>query len=223
MSEPMADVRDMYMAHRMFRREFRLLPQLVRDVRPGDTERASLVADHADKICAILDAHHEGEDEVIWPLLLARGGERSAAIVPVMEKQHHGIHEALTTVSSLFPAWRATARGGEELAAGTDALVDRLVEHMAMEEAEILPLAKQYVTATEWAQFGEHAFSTVPKKTLALGFGMVMYEGDAEVIKEVLSNAPFVPRLVMPRLGPRLYASHAKRVYGTATPPRLGK
>ncbi|MFD5426221.1 hemerythrin domain-containing protein [Streptomyces sp. NPDC127084] len=222
-SEPMADVRDMYMAHRMFRREFRLLPQLVRDVRPGDTERAAIVADHADKICAILDAHHEGEDAVVWPLLLARGGERSETIVPVMEEQHHGIHEALTTVALLFPAWRATAQRGEELASATDVLVDRLVEHMAMEETEILPLAEQYVTAAEWAVFGEHAFSSLPKKTLALGFGMVMYEGDAEVIKEVLANAPFVPRLVMPRLGPRLYASHATRVHGTATPPRLGR
>ncbi|MEV6397156.1 hemerythrin domain-containing protein [Streptomyces sp. NPDC051907] len=218
----MADVRDMFMAHRMFRREFRLLPQLVRDVVPDDTERAAVVADHADKICAILDAHHEGEDEVVWPRLLARGGEASAAVVPVMEKQHHGIHESLTTVTSLFPAWGTTARGGDDLAYHIDVLVERLIEHMALEEREILPLAAKHMTAAEWALFGEHAFATIPKKTLALGFGMVMYEGDPEVIRAVLSNAPFVPRFVMPRLGPRLYASHAKRLYGTATPPRIG-
>ncbi|MFD5428804.1 hemerythrin domain-containing protein [Streptomyces sp. NPDC127084] len=213
----------MYMAHRMFRREFRLLPQLVRDVGPGDTERAAIVADHADKICAILDAHHEGEDAKVWPLLLARGGEESMAIVPVMEKQHQDIHAALETVTALLPVWRGTAQGGAELASGVDVLSERLIEHMALEEKEILPLAEKHMTAAEWALFGEHAFATIPKKTLALGFGMVMYEGDSDVIKEVLTSAPFVPRLVMPVLGPRLYASHARRVYGTATPPRVGR
>lgn len=38
-ADRMADVRDMYMAHTMIRREFALLPQLVRDVEPYDTER----------------------------------------------------------------------------------------------------------------------------------------------------------------------------------------
>ncbi|MFD8033630.1 hemerythrin domain-containing protein [Streptomyces sp. NPDC059717] len=221
-AEAMADVRDMYVAHRMFRREFRLLPQLVRDVDSGDTHRSAVVANHADKVCAILDAHHEGEDTIVWPRLLERGGERSAAIVPVMEQQHHGIHAALASVTTLLPGWRSTARGGEGLAAAAEVLADRLVEHMALEEKEILPLAEQHMTAAEWALFGEHAMSTVPKKDLPLAFGMVMYEGDPQVIKAILSHAPVAARLMMPILGPRLYASHAKRVHGTTTPPRLG-
>ncbi|GAB3958514.1 hypothetical protein GCM10027614_76180 [Micromonospora vulcania] len=75
-NEPMADVRDMYMAHTMFRREFRLLPQLVRDVVPGDTQRAEVVANHADTVCHILHVHHEGEDMALWPRLVERGGKR---------------------------------------------------------------------------------------------------------------------------------------------------
>ncbi|MEU8301185.1 hypothetical protein AB0C04_28350 [Micromonospora sp. NPDC048909] len=49
---------------------------------------------------------------------------------------------------------------------------------------------------------------------------MAMYEGDPEVIKHVLAEAPLPARLLMPIIGPRLYAAHAKRVHGTATPPR---
>src|SRR5262245_32328645 len=111
--EPMADVRDMYMAHTMFRREFRLLPQLIRDVAPGDTRRATIVADHAEMICLALEAHHEGEDLLLWPKLLERGGAASAAIVPMIEKQHLGIHDALVEVRNLLPAWRASGRDGE--------------------------------------------------------------------------------------------------------------
>jgi hypothetical protein len=53
-NEPMADVRDMYMAHAALRREFRLLPQLIRDVTPGDTVRAEVVGAHAELVCRIL-------------------------------------------------------------------------------------------------------------------------------------------------------------------------
>ncbi|SNS67744.1 Hemerythrin-like domain-containing protein [Actinacidiphila glaucinigra] len=221
-NEPMADVRDMFMAHTMIRREFRLLPQLVREVEAGDVGRAGVVADHADKVCLVLHLHHEGEDEVLWPRLLERGGERTAAIVPTMEEQHHGIDAALTEVTGLLAGWRTTARDGEALAAALEVLLDRLLEHMALEEKEILPLAEEYITAAEWAGLGEHGMANSPKKDLPLAFGMVMYEGDPATIKAVLSHAPLVPRLIMPLLAPRLYASHAKRVYGTPTPPRVG-
>ncbi|MBM7495330.1 hypothetical protein JOD64_006552 [Micromonospora luteifusca] len=34
--------------------------------------------------------------------------------------------------------------------------------------------------------------------------------------------APAVLLLLGPSIGPRLFAAHAKRVHGTATPPRIG-
>ena len=222
-NEPMADVRDMYMAHTMMRREFRLLPQAVRDVAPGDTRRAAVVADHAQKVCLLLGLHHEGEDAVLWPLLWERGAEQAAAIVPTMEEQHHGIEAALHDVNALVPAWQSTAQDGENLAAAFDALLDRLLEHMALEEKEILPLAEKFVTAAEWARLGEHGLSKTPKKDLPLGLGMAMYEGDPEVVKAVLSHAPLMARLIMPIMAPRIYASQARRVYGTPTPPRIGR
>ncbi|MDX3072626.1 hemerythrin domain-containing protein [Streptomyces sp. MI02-7b] len=222
MNEPMADVRDMYMAHTMMRREFRLLPQLVRDVAPGDTGRAEVVAAHADKVCLILHLHHEGEDAIVWPRLLERGGEETAAIVPTMEGQHHVIESALHEATELLSPWRTTAHGGEELADALDRLLTALLEHMALEEKEILPLAEKYITAAEWQLLGEHGMAGSPKKVLPLAFGMVMYEGDPEVVKAVLAHAPFAARLIMPIIGPRLYASHARRVYGTSTPPRVG-
>lgn len=220
--EAMADVRDMYMAHATFRREFTLLPQLVRDVRPGDAQRAEIVGAHAELLCHLLHVHHEGEDLLLWPRLVERGGEAAAAIVPTMEKQHHAIEEAHTAVVALLPAWRRTGRGGDQLADAFEHLRVALIEHMAMEEAEILPLAARYVTAREWMQLGEHGMGQSPKKQLPLAFGLAMYEGDPEVIKAVLAHAPLPARLLMPIIGPRLFASHAKRVHGTATPPRIG-
>jgi hypothetical protein len=53
---PYADTRDMYTAHAMFRREFALLPGLVRSVPPKDTDRAQVVGGHIELVNLML--HH---------------------------------------------------------------------------------------------------------------------------------------------------------------------
>jgi hemerythrin-like domain-containing protein len=50
------------------------------------------------------------------------------------------------------------------------------------------------------------------------------HEGIADAQRTVtaagrmLSHAPLVPRLLVPRLAPRVYAGYARRLHGTATP-----
>ena len=73
-NEPMADTRDMHMAHAALRREFRLLPDVIRSVAPGDTRRAEVVGAHAALMCRVLHAHHEGEDRLLWPKLRGARG-----------------------------------------------------------------------------------------------------------------------------------------------------
>ncbi|MFJ4848552.1 hemerythrin domain-containing protein [Streptomyces sp. NPDC088733] len=220
-NEPMADVRDMYVLHTLFGREIGLLPRLVRAVAPGDTERSEVVGAHIELLSGLLHLHHEGEDLILWPLLDQRGGEEAKAIVPAMEEQHHAIETANAELARLLPQWRSTARGGSGLADVLDRLLVVLLEHMAMEEERILPLAEKHVTAAEWNKMGEHGLAEAPKKALPVIFGMAMYEGNPEVIKAILSEAPLPARLLMPVLAPRLYAKHAKRIHGTATPQRV--
>ncbi|MDX3096260.1 hemerythrin domain-containing protein [Streptomyces sp. ME01-24h] len=221
-NEPMADTRDMYMAHAGLRREFRLLPGLIRSVEPGDTRRAEVVGSHAALMCDVLHGHHEGEDLLLWPKLVERGGAAAAAIVPAMEAQHHTIDALYVAATGLLGGWRFTGRGGEALAEAFDELLAVLEEHMALEEKEVLPLAEKHITAKEWHQLGEHGMEGLPKNLLPLVFGLAMYEGDPEVIKGVLAAAPLPVRLLVPVIGRRKYAAHAKRVHGTATPPRVG-
>lgn len=221
-NEPMADTRDMYMAHAGLRREFRLLPGLIRSVAPGDIRRAEVVGAHAALVCAVLHQHHEGEDLLLWPKLVERGGAEAAAIVPTMEQQHRAIEDGHTEVTGLLGGWRSTGQGGEALADAFERLTAALVEHMALEEEQILPLVEKHLTAKEWHQLAEHGKAVTPKKVMALVFGMAMYEGDPEVVKAVLALAPLPVRLLVPAMARRQYAAHAKRVHGTATPPRIG-
>ncbi|SNT47662.1 Hemerythrin HHE cation binding domain-containing protein [Actinacidiphila glaucinigra] len=221
-NEPMADVRDMYMAHTMLRREFRLLPRLVRDVAPGDVERAETVGAHAEQVCSVLHLHHEGEDLLLWPRLLERAGDRATAIVPTMEEQHAAIEETYGEVTGLLPGWRATALDGGRLADALDRLLPALLEHLALEEKEILPLAERYVTAAEWRRLGEHGMARTPQETLPLALGMAMYEADPEVVEALLAELPEPQRSGLTAAARHAYAAHAERVYGTGTPPRVG-
>jgi hypothetical protein len=180
-----------------------------------------MIGAHAKLVCLVLHLHHEGEDLLLWPKLHERGGAAAEAIVPTMEAQHHAIEEAHGRAMALLPRWRAGGRGGAELADEFELLRVALIEHMALEEKELLPLAQKHITADEWKLLGEHGLAAAPKKTLPLGFGMLMYEGDPEVIKAVLAEAPLPARLLMPLIAPRLYARHAKRVHRTTTPQRF--
>ncbi len=96
------DTHEMYVVHRVFRRETALLPRLVRNVRAGDTERARFVAAHYRDYALGLHHHHTAEDLLIWPLLLARV-DLEAELVLRMEQQHEVVAAGLEAVAALLP------------------------------------------------------------------------------------------------------------------------
>ena len=217
----MADVGEMYLVHTMLRREFSLLPDLIRGADRNDAKSRALIGAHAQLVCQILHAHHEGEDLVLWPLLLERAEAEATKIVAVMGEQHRAIAAAHDEAVHRLGGWCRLGRDGEAFATVLDDLVQVLTEHTALEEKAVLPLAEKYVTAAEWSQVGRHGMDTFQKRLLPLAFGMLMYEGDPAVVRRTLSNVPLPARLPMPIIAPRAYGRHARRVYGTATPPKI--
>ncbi|NBM18494.1 hemerythrin domain-containing protein [Streptomyces sp. GC420] len=211
-----ADVRDMLVVHESFREEYARMPGLVLGVAQGDTARAKVVADHVELIETFLHLHHKGEDELLWPKLAERAPAALAGTLALMDEQHVALDRRLRETSALLATWRQDAdrTTGSELADRLTSLGGLLTEHLAVEEKEILSIVDQYVTDKEWHQLGDHAINGLPKARLPVIFGMLASRAEPEVVKLMLSTAPLVPRLIMPALGPRAYASHVKRVYG---------
>ncbi len=214
------DTRDMLVVHDSIRRQFGQAPSLVRGVAPGDTGRAAVVADHVDLLGALLHHHHAGEDRLLWPVLQPRVPDDVDGTVGLMERQHEGIAEMQEAVTTAVAPWRRAAEEEEReaLATALEDLTGRITEHLAAEEEHILPLAAAHMTPAEWHRLGEEGLGSLPRKQLPLVLGMVMYRADPEVIRELLSHAPLVPRLLMPYLAPRTYARYARRLHGTTTP-----
>lgn len=208
------DTWEMVLVHRVFRREFRLLPGLVRAVAPGDTARAEVIGDHLHNLAGALHHHHTAEDELLWPKLLERAGMH-ADLIHRMEAQHDRLHEPLTRISELNPRWRATAAGPDrdELADVIAQASVALDEHLADEEAEILPLVSKYLTHAEWDELGKRGQETIPKNKLALVFlGSIFEEATPREKRLFLAQLPPPVRLVWRLFGERVYGKARDRV-----------
>lgn len=214
------DVRDMLVVHTALLREFRLIPQAVADVAEGDRKRARTVDRHLGLLAGLLHHHHQGEDELLWPVLRERLAIEDTALLEVVEAQHAGIEQALNRVDTMRASWveDADTQSRSTLVDALQSLSRLLTEHLAAEERHLLPLAAAHLTEAEWHAVGEAGAASIPKSTLPLVFGMFAYEGDPEVLAGMLQGAPAVPRLIVPRIAPRMYARRAAQVYGTQRP-----
>ncbi|MBF6435167.1 hemerythrin domain-containing protein [Nocardia cyriacigeorgica] len=211
------DTQDMKIVHRAFRRESRLLMELVAAVAPGDTARAAVIAGHFRDYRLGLKNHHEGEDELLWPPLLSRV-DLGADVILRMQRQHERVEATLASLDSAVPAWEATA-GADERDALVAVLADHravLVEHLDDEETMLLPLAADHITDKEWASLGEHLVANTPKLTLLTLFGLVLEDADPAERALLLGVLPAPVRVIWYVIGRPRYVRHIRRVRGFA-------
>lgn len=209
------DTWEMVLVHRMFRREFRLLPELVRSVPAGDTARARLVAEHAGLFVEGLHHHHTGEDELLWPLLLDRIAPLDADLVHRMETQHEAASTLLGQVDAMLPRWRthADATTRDELAALLDRLSMILNEHLDDEENAVLPLVSVHITQAEWDALGEHGKRAIPKggKGLAI-LGAILEDAAPDERTRFLALLPAPVRLIWHAIGTGVHRRYRTRL-----------
>jgi hemerythrin-like domain-containing protein len=216
------DRREMLIIHDVLRREFALMPGLIAAVAVGDRERAALVAEHIDGLTTLLHHHHSGEDANVWPLLLARSSGSAAALTESMHDQHEQLATLLDAVDAELAVWRidAATTAGKRLVDALDQLLPLLWRHLEDEERDVVPLLEQHVTAAEWDDMVQKGSADADPASLPLGFGMMMYEGDPEIVERALAAMPGNVRPVVAELAAQAFAEHSLAVHGTSTPPR---
>jgi hemerythrin-like domain-containing protein len=212
---PYADTKDMYTVHAMFRREYALLPGLVRAVAAEDKRRARVVADHVRLVNFVLHHHHSAEDATLWPALLSRGPREIDSVIHLLEGQHDSLDALLDEVGKRLDGWAdgADSADGEALAAVLQRLVAALYEHMGLEEKLALPLIERHVFAAEWEEMIAAGAADVPPEIGPVLVGMLMYEGGPGIV-------PPEMREVLAELAPAAYAGYCEHVHGTPAPPR---
>ena len=218
----LTDVRMMVVAHTSFRRELKLAAPAVHSVLPGDTRRARQVADHVDLWLGLVHHHHSIEDELLWDRLVDRVEEQLEPLVQLMEAQHRAVALLLDESPPLVLAWRASASSAdrERLATHLAELSSALCEHLDAEETRVLPLMAEHIKPEEWEEFTERGMEAIPKGMLLTGFGMMLYEGDPDVLALEIDKLPAPLRPILPGLARHAFRRYARRIHGTATPTR---
>ncbi|WP_327008606.1 hemerythrin domain-containing protein [Dactylosporangium sp. NBC_01737] len=208
-------VQEMVVVHRVFRRESRLLPELVRGVRPGDVERARFLAGMFREYDKGLHSHHTSEDALLWPKLLARV-DLDADLVLRMEQQHEVVAQGLHVVMERLAAWEADASAAarDALAAAMDRHRQDLLVHLDEEERSVLPLVSEHITVAEWDELGEVARSHTPKDKLLFMLGALLEEATPDETARFLSSLPVPARLLWHTIGRRQYAKQMRKVRG---------
>ena len=210
------DVHEMVVVHRAFRREFGAAAEYIRRTPDGDTRRAKIVASHLRLCMAGLEMHHTGEDIVLWPLLLERAAP-STGLVETMQAQHHVIDARAEEITPALAGWETapTTAAGEHLAMLFEPFTAALLEHLDLEEREILPLASRHVTAGEWNQMGAHGKDAMTPSQLPIMFGLVLQDADAGERANMLGNLPLPIRLALKSVGAWQFKRYVQRLRAT--------
>jgi hemerythrin-like domain-containing protein len=208
-SQPI-EVRDMAIIHVTFRNGFTESARLVRANPTPSAARVTFLADHIDFSLAMLHHHHESEDELLYPVLIAKVPEQAAHAEEV-EHEHQLVAGAIDAVSTACSAWRRrpTAETGEALAAALDSLNAQLQPHLDDEERDIVPLAAVTLTQEEWEAIGEHSRSQIPRDKIAIAFGMLLEPLDDSDRAYMKATLPAPVRLLYPLLIQRPWTKYA--------------
>ena len=212
------DAFDMEIVHRVFRTELRIAPDLVRDIKAGDSKRSAIVGDHLNFIVAGLHHHHAAEDELIWPKLHARAPALAAEITR-MEDQHRGIAEGVASVQELVASWVASADPGlaKQLILAVEVLSAVVDEHLTDEELNVVPLINEYITSVEWREAVTRAAEFLSRKNVWLGLvlgGYVLDAGSGDEGRRLMANVPLPKRMLALLLARRACTIYRRKIYG---------
>ncbi|MFD4991251.1 hemerythrin domain-containing protein [Cellulosimicrobium cellulans] len=227
---PGCDTSGMFLVHRIFRWLYRELPELVREVRPGDTGRSAVVGRYAHLDFFALHMHHETEDMVLWDRLEMRA-PACALHVEQMRAQHAEVAVRLARIELQLEPWVATAdpRLRDAFAADLDGLRELLSAHLGQEEGDILPVAGEVMSQQEWDFMEEHTRATLlahrkelGKDVMALQLGLLVASvPEAEREDWFRANVPAPVRVLYLLLLKRRYDGAMRELYPDRPVPAM--
>ncbi len=184
------DVSDMYAVHQGILRALDAANDLVTSA-VGSSARVSAVASFYDNVLEFLHVHHQGEDELIYPLL----EQRCVADDDMLERidaQHKLLYGPMDVAWEKVEGFRNSANADSAAAlVAALALVDEVLRpHLGEEESHVLPLATKWISPDEWAELPGHAMMTFRKDKPWLALGLVREGLTAEQRDAMLAGMP---------------------------------
>lgn len=206
-------------AHAAMRRSNDLLVAGLTD-RP-DRRRAAALARWFSGYAGELRAHHEVEDDTIFPSLAAR----VAAYEPfhsTISADHHRVDELLVQIAGglerlASPVVHAHADAWSSAFGGAAELRDLLAGHLDLEDADVLPLIERHFSYEEYAVIDEEALRRLSLSQLRFTVPWFVAMLPADEAATLLAEAP-LPMRILWRVCRRSYARLTRAAFAGSLP-----
>ena len=212
-----ADVGFMRALHAALRRDLSRLREVAGQL-DGSAAAPPAVLAGWDAFRAQLDNHHAAEDDDLWPVLrreLSDPGE--LASVDAMVEEHRHIPPALAAVD-------AALRGGGDLTDPVGRLSAVVLDHLAHEEREVLPLLEEHLTQAQWRAFLHKERNRRSPRERPEFLTWILDDAGEQEAAAVLTEMPPPARLVYRRiLKPRYDAQHRWQLPSPTAEPAAGR
>lgn len=210
------DTSDMVALHQVFRRAIADAGQLTAAACHDGPARAEAVWSYYDTVLRLLDAHHQGEDELLTPKLLARCQPGEAAGIRRIAGQHEAVQASAAAVRERLSGWRAapTVDTAASLTAALAQFGTALTAHLDDEEALVLPLAAQYLIPAEWAELPGHSLRRFSGTQLWLILGLVLEQMSPRQAGSLRSHMPAALSTAWETTGSREFLASAAALRG---------
>jgi iron-sulfur cluster repair protein YtfE (RIC family) len=175
--------------HNVFRSSLSTAPGFIASA-AGQDERRAMIANYYANLMAFLSVHHEGEEQIVFPLLMERAPD-SRSIVEQGASQHEDVVELMLGVNESIESWAANGDSEAEQALRYLQSLDAVLSpHLDQEEAEIVPLAAEYLSAEEWGMLPGHAMGSFQGDKIWLIMGLIRENFSQDQRDAMLENMP---------------------------------
>jgi len=185
------DTSDMAAVHRAIRGGLDAASQYVAHATLAGPDRVEIVGTFYENLIEFLHVHHQGEDEILYPLLEARCPHEMESL-ELIDAQHRLLDEPMDATRSAITAWRSEPSDAtaSALIGAIEAIDEILTPHLADEEALVVPLASAHLSPEEWAQLPAHAMQAFSGDKPWLGMGLVFEQFDDAQRARVVAGMP---------------------------------
>jgi Hemerythrin HHE cation binding domain len=187
---PRPDVTDMFAVHGVFRDSLASAPRFVGQAGPDDQEQVALVANYYENILSFLEAHHDGEEKLVFPLLRERCPGNEALFDRLVE-EHEEALALLADAQRSLAAWPGGDLAAQDAVADSiEALRVQLLAHLEQEEREGLSLCAENISVEEWGLLPGHGMANFHGDKIWLILGLIRERMTEDQRAAMLAHMP---------------------------------